>query len=91
MGFFTTSIPIGTLKADRALEFFNFSIFQSTLLSHQCRTVFLSLGVVLMADDSEFVRLNVGGTKFVSTKTTLCLKGSSQPSTFFTALLSGMF
>jgi hypothetical protein len=42
-----------------------------------------------MSDDGDFVTLNVGGTKFVSSKTTLCTKGSTEPSHFFSALLSG--
>jgi len=42
-----------------------------------------------MVEDSEFVELNVGGQKFVSSRTTLLMKGSVQPSSFFTALLSG--
>lgn len=42
-----------------------------------------------MSEDTEFVSLNVGGVKFVTTKTTLLMKGSSQPSSFFSALVGG--
>lgn len=41
-----------------------------------------------MADDSDFVYLNVGGVKFMTTKTTL-VKGAGEASTFFTGLFGG--
>lgn len=90
----------------RGVGTFSFSLFLSTQFQPQKRPPLSStsgvpvdilvkqrLGIspLDMADDSEFVELNVGGQRFVSTRTTLLMKGSVQPSSFFTALLGGMF